>query len=434
MNDWKKVRLSDVADVKLSNVDKKTNVGERLVRLCNYTDVYKNTFINSYKSKDFMIASCNDNEYEKFVLKKGQVAITKDSEKRDDIGISTYIAESFDDVVLGYHLSLITPFDDRLDGRFLNYWFNTNQAKIYFENNAGGSGQRCTLPIDIIKGIPIKLPDLPTQQKIASVLSALDDKIELNNRINAELEAMAKTLYDYWFVQFDFPIVTSSGVEKPYKCSGGKMVYNETLKREIPEGWEMKTIGDYCKSTGGFAFKSSWWTDNGTPVVKIKDIQEDYTINLSDLAFVDISDKNIDDKFKAKPGDVLIAMTGATVGKYAIVPYTEKPLYVNQRVGYFNLGIKPEKKLPFLINSLNQKYFRESVFTLASGAAQPNISNEQINNIQLLLPSKEIIELYNKVFEPYYSKILLNQKQNQELSALRDWLLPMLMNGQVKVG
>ena len=87
-----------------------------------------------------------------------------------------------------------------------------------------------------------------------------------------------------------------------------------------------------------------------------------------------------------------------------------------------------------MINSLNQKYFRESVFTLASGAAQPNISNEQINNIQLLLPSKEIIELYNKVFEPYYSKILLNQKQNQELSALRDWLLPMLMNGQVKVG
>ena len=430
MNDWKKVRLSDVADVKLSNVDKKTNVGERLVRLCNYTDVYKNTFINSYKSKDFMIASCNDNEYEKFVLKKGQVAITKDSEKRDDIGISTYIAESFDDVVLGYHLSLITPFDDRLDGRFLNYWFNTNQAKIYFENNAGGSGQRCTLPIDIIKGIPIKLPDLPTQQKIASVLSALDDKIELNNRINAELEAMAKTLYDYWFVQFDFP----NAEGKPYKASDGKMVYNEILKREIPEGWEVKTVGDYCRSSGGFAFKSSWWTDNGMPVVKIKDIQEDYTINLSDLAFVDISDKNIDDKFKAKPGDVLIAMTGATVGKYAIVPYTEKPLYVNQRVGYFNLGIKPEKKLPFLINSLNQKYFRESVFTLASGAAQPNISNEQINNIQLLLPSKEIIELYNKVFEPYYSKILLNQKQNQELSSLRDWLLPMLMNGQVKVG
>ena len=313
--------------------------------------------------------------------------------------------------------------------RFLYYFYQTKP----WQTTNGSTITR--IYNEDLRSIKLTFPEsLSTQQKIASVLSALDDKIELNNRINAELEAMAKTLYDYWFVQFDFPIVTSSGVEKPYKSSGGKMVYNETLKREIPEGWEVKTIGDYCKSTGGFAFKSSWWTDNGMPVVKIKDIQEDYTINLSDLAFVDISDKNIDDKFKAKPGDVLIAMTGATVGKYAIVPYTEKPLYVNQRVGYFNLGIKPEKKLPFLINSLNQKYFRESVFTLASGAAQPNISNEQINNIQLLLPSKEIIELYNKVFEPYYSKILLNQKQNQELSALRDWLLPMLMNGQVKVG
>lgn len=271
--------------------------------------------------------------------------------------------------------------------------------------------------------------DLPTQQKIAAVLSALDDKIELNNTINAELEAMAKTLYDYWFVQFEFP--NSEG--KPYKSSGGAMEYNSILKREIPKGWEVKTIGDYCKSTGGFAFKSSWWTNEGEAVIKIKDIQEDYTINLDDLSYVDLSDKIVDDKFKAKPGDVLIAMTGATIGKYAIVPITEKPLYVNQRVGYFNLGEKPIFKLPFFINSLNQSYFRETVFALASGAAQPNISNEQINNISLLFPEEEFIKMYNSKLYGCYKRILLNLKQNQELAQLRDWLLPMLMNGQVKV-
>ncbi|MFP7655559.1 restriction endonuclease subunit S [Chryseobacterium proteolyticum] len=201
----------------------------------------------------------------------------------------------------------------------------------------------------------------------------------------------------------------------------------------MPDEWKLKTIGDYCKSTGGFAFKSSWWVDQGTPIIKIKNIQENYTINLSDLDFINMSDKNIDDKFRANPGSILIAMTGATIGKYGIVPYTEKPLYINQRVGYFNLGLNPLKKLPFLINSLNQKYFRDSIFTLASGAAQPNISNEQINNIHLLLPTDTIIEKYNHILESSYSKILNNQKQNQELSALRDWLLPMLMNGQVKV-
>jgi type I restriction enzyme S subunit len=265
------------------------------------------------------------------------------------------------------------------------------------------------------------------QKKISSVLSPIDTKIELNNSINRELEAMAKTLYDYWFVQFDFP--NEQG--KPYKSSGGKMVYNAELKREIPEGWEVGCIGDYCLSTGGFAFKSSWWTNKGVSVIKIKDIQEDYTIDISNLAKVELIDKKIDDKFKAKPGDILIAMTGATVGKYGIVPITDYPIYVNQRVGYFNLGKEPTEKLPYLINSLNQSYFREVIFSLASGAAQPNISNEQINKISLVNPEKTIVNNYNLRFAPFYKTILNNQRQNQQLSELRDWLLPMLMNGQV---
>ena len=182
------------------------------------------------------------------------------------------------------------------------------------------------------------------QQKIANILKDIDNKIELNDKLNDNLEQMAKTLYDYWFVQFDFP--DENG--KPYKSSGNKMVWNEVLKRDIPIGWELKTIGDYCKSRGGFAFKSSWWTTFGESVIKIKDIQENSTLNLSDLSLVNLEGKNIDDKFKAKAGDIVIAMTGATVGKYAIVPNTNKQLYVNQRVGYFDLGLSPTIKLPYL--------------------------------------------------------------------------------------
>lgn len=279
--------------------------------------------------------------------------------------------------------------------------------------------------------LEFQIPDieLNEQQQIASFLSSLDSKISLNNRINTELEAMAKTMYDYWFVQFDFP----NAEGKPYRSSGGKMVWSEELKREVPEGWEVGMIGDYCPSTGGFAFKSEWWTNEGVSVVKIKDIQENYTIDLNNLAKVDLTDKKVDEKFKVKAGDILIAMTGATVGKYAIVPKTEYPIYVNQRVGFFNLGLEPTKRLPYLINSLNQSYFREAIFTLASGAAQPNISNEQINNIQLIKPKYEIVNLYNFQWESAYKKILNNQQENQHLSSLRDWLLPMLMNGQVKV-
>jgi len=282
---------------------------------------------------------------------------------------------------------------------------------------------------DMLNSFEFVVPDKNTQKQISKFLLFLDSKIALNNRINTELEAMAKTMYDYWFVQFDFP--NSEG--KPYKSSGGKMVWSEELNREVPEGWEVGIIGDYCPSTGGFAFKSEWWTNEGVSVVKIKDIQENYTIDLNDLAKVDLIDKKVDDKFKAKAGDILIAMTGATVGKYAIVPKTEYSIYVNQRVGFFNLGLEPTKKLPYLINSLNQSYFREAIFTLASGAAQPNISNEQINNIQLIKPRNEIVNQYNSQLESAYQKILNNQQENLNLSSLRDWLLPMLMNGQVKV-
>ena len=125
MINWRKITLDKVADVKLSNVDKKSNPQEKIVRLCNYTDVYKNAFINSMKAKTFMVATCNNNEFENFKLKKGQVAITKDSETRDDIGVSTYISENFDDVVLGYHTCLITPNENYLNGKFLHYWLNT---------------------------------------------------------------------------------------------------------------------------------------------------------------------------------------------------------------------------------------------------------------------------------------------------------------------
>lgn len=429
MLNWKKEKLVNVADIKMSNVDKKTHEDETPIQLCNYTDVYKNSYINRDKSLNFMFASCKQNEYDKFVLKKGQVAITKDSEKANDIGIPTYISESLGNVLLGYHLSLITPFEKKLDGKFLRYWLDTKQAKTYFENNASGSGQRYFLALDTVKDIPLFLPELSEQKKISNLLFNLDVKIELNNKINKELETMAKTLYDYWFVQFDFP--DESG--KPYKSSGGKMVYNQELKREIPEGWEVGCIGDYCKSSGGFAFKSSWWSEEGISVIKIKDIQENYTIDISNLSKVELINKKIDDKFKAEAGNILIAMTGATVGKYAIVPITDNPIYINQRVGYFNLGKEPTKKLPFFINALNQSYFREMIFTLASGAAQSNISNEQINNIELLIPENNIIENFNNKLSFFYKSILNNQRQNQELAKLRDWLLPMLMNGQVRV-
>jgi len=429
MNRWKQHSLIDVADVLLSNVDKKTKLNERMIRLCNYTDVYKNSFINIEKSRGFMIATCNEDEYQKFILRKGQVAITKDSETAGDIGVPAYISDDFQDVVLGYHLSLITPNKYKLSGIFLRYWLNTKQAKKYFENNTGGSGQRYSLSLNCIKSIPLLIPDLQTQESIGKVLHDLDIKIELNNRINAELEAMAKTIYDYWFVQFDFPDENGN----PYKSSGGKMVYNKQLKRKIPEGWVAGHFGDYAKVKSGFAFKSTWWSDEGIPVLKIKDINEDYSLNQNDFSFVNEDKMIIAERFLSRPGDVVIAMTGATIGKFALIPMTEKPILVNQRVGLYDLGNQLFEKVPFLINSMKQEFFRSLVVSIAGGAAQPNISGEQLDAFPMIFPSNDLISEYNNKFSLCYRLISNNILQNQKLTQLRDWLLPMLMNGQVKV-
>ena len=236
----KKIKLGKIAHIDISNVDKKMKENDLDVVLCNFVDVYHNWAITSSLVPQLMKSTANDNQIKRFSLHKGQVAITKDSETRNDIAISAYIADELPNVVLGYHCVLITPDEKVLSGKFLNVIMHSPYAQKYFEANASGSGQRYTLTYDVIVNFPVPIPDLENQKRIGNFFSAIDMKIHNNININAELEVMAKTIYDYWFLQFDFP--DKNG--KPYKSSGGKMVWNEELKREIPEGWEIKKIQD----------------------------------------------------------------------------------------------------------------------------------------------------------------------------------------------
>jgi len=422
MNNWKQYKLIDVADVKLSNVDKKTKENERSIRLCNYTDVYKNNFIDFEKSKNFMVASCSENEYKKFILREGQVAITKDSEKRNDIGISTYISKDFQDVVLGYHLSLITSDKAKLSGRFLHYWLNTKQAKTYFENNAGGSGQRCTLTLGTIKSIPLHLPNLETQKKIAKVLSDLDTKIELNKRINTELEAMAKLLYDYWFVQFDFP--NEEG--KPYKSSGGEMAYSAILKREVPKGWEANDILSIAELQGG-----------GTPKTKIKEYWNGeipfFTPADAELHFFScLTKQNITrqglEKCSSKlfeKGTLFVTARG-TIGKINIA---SKKMAMNQSC--YALIAKDSIDYPFLYYKTQELV--EYLKLKGSGSIFKAIVSNDILSTKLNIPPINLIKNYNEAITSSFENILSNKQQNQELQSIRDWLLPMLMNGQIRV-
>ncbi|MCB0516520.1 MAG: restriction endonuclease subunit S [Bacteroidetes bacterium] len=376
-----------------------------------------------------MVATCNDNEYEKFLLKKGQVAITKDSEKRNDIGIPTFIAEDFDDVVLGYHLALITPYPYKLDGAFLHFWLNTEYGKKYFENNASGSGQRLTLTLDIIKSIPLYLPDLPTQKSIAKVLSDLDAKIELNNKINRELEAMAKTLYDYWFVQFDFPYSPplegcpqdGVGIGKPYKSSGGKMVYNAELKREIPDGWEVKTLLNIATYTNGLACQKYRPTNEEyLPVIKIREMRDGFTEGTEKVKV------NIPERLIVNNGDVLFSWSASL----EVMIWTGGKGGLNQHIFKVTSKMYPRSFYYFQLIWYLQHF---KMIAELRKTTMGHITQDHLKQSRIVVPPLDIVKDLDKKLKPIQEKQILISRQNQHLTTLRDWLLPMLMNGQVRV-
>ena len=190
----KKYKLGEIATVEISGVDKKIKDGESAVKLCNFVDVYYNWAITSEMEHKFMEATARANEIERFKLKRGQVALTKDSETRFDIGVSTYIADDFDNVILGYHNALITPNPDKLNGKYLNALLHTDYARKYFANNASGSGQRYALSVDALNNFPVPLILLEEQKRIGNIFSAIDQKIALNRAINHNLPTLVHSL------------------------------------------------------------------------------------------------------------------------------------------------------------------------------------------------------------------------------------------------
>ena len=273
---------------------------------------------------------------------------------------------------------------------------------------------------------PIKIRayrDKTYQQRTIKILSLIDKKIQINNQINQELEAMAKTLYDYWFVQFDFP--DENG--KPYKSSGGKMVYNDQLKREIPEGWGVEKVSEIAKTGSGGTPKSTTdeYYSNGTiPWINSGELNKSIIISTTNY----ITEFGLENSSaKLFPADsILIAMYGATAGKVSFLAFESS---TNQAICAVTLD---DNRLKYYF-----KFFIEDLYshlvTLSSGSARDNLSQDMIKNLLMINPNDRVIETFFVLVDSYFLQITNNLKQNQELTQLRDWLLPMLMNGQVRV-
>ena len=411
----KKYKLGEIATVEISGVDKKMTDGEKEIRLCNFVDVYYNWAITIAQHDSFMLATARPNEISKFQLKKGQVALTKDSETRNDIGIPTYIADDFEDVILGYHCALISPNKDILDGRYLNALLHTDYAKKYFACNASGSGQRYALSVETLNSFPVPIIPLHEQKQIGEIFSALDKKIELNRQINQNLEAMAKRLYDYWFVQFDFP--NEEG--KPYKSSGGKMVWNEKLRREIPKGWDNGILIDIANITMGQSPDGSSYNEVGEGMLFYQGSTD------FGMRFPSVRQYTTAPSRFAKKGDILMSVR-APVGSINIA---NNDCCIGRGLSAINSKLGSITHLYYILNDLRTTFDQRN----AAGTTFGSITKEDLYSLPIIIPSHEVIRAFDKICSPMFDRQMILGKEIDILTKQRDNLLPLLMNGQISV-
>ena len=303
---------------------------------------------------------------------------------------------------------------DKYDPCFVYYLLRTKADVI--QSVAGG----VATPIvkkSTFASINVCVPPLPTQRKIASLLSAYDDLIENNTRRIKILEEMASAIYREWFVEFRFP--GHEGVE---------MVESELGL--IPQGWEIGRLGDLCAVVPGYAFKSKDWQDTGVAVVKIKNIKSDNTIDVQDMDRIppEILLPKLD-KYRLKNGDFLIAMTGATAGKVGRLR-TTTTMMLNQRVAKIDPidGYRDYIWCKILLEETQKEFFH-----LADGAAQPNMSGSQIENYKIVCPPQSMCNNFSSVV----GEILIQTDnlilRNANLRKTRDLLLPKLISGEIDV-
>lgn len=304
---------------------------------------------------------------------------------------------------------------------WLYYYLQSSYAQQYIKRYLNGAVQKF-LPLKGLREFPVPQFNKELHNRIKILLN-IDQKIQINNQINRELEDMAKTLYDYWFVQFDFP--DQNG--KPYKSSGGKMVYNPELKREIPEGWGVEKLVDIAQTGSGGTPKStngSYYTDGEVPWINSGELSQTVITGTSNF-ITEEGLKNSNAK-RFPSGTILVAMYGATAGKVSFLAFEAS---TNQAICAIMLS---DVRMRYYLKNVIEDLYQYLV-NLSTGSARDNLSQDMIKNIKVVIPSNEILDRYYHFSNNIIKELTKKQQENEQLTQLRDWLLPMLMNGQVKV-
>ena len=321
-----------------------------------------------------------------------------------------------------------SDFSELIDSTYLALFMKSPYFNKQIQYALIGAVQKA-LTMVMLSNIEIPLPEISIQKRIATILMEINSKIETNKKINKELEVMAKELYDYWFVQFDFPGANG----KPYKSSGGKMSFNSILKRDIPEGWEIKSINDFCTSYRGVSYDKSDLLDGpegGVLVLRGNNIDGNTLVYDDNVAYVPPS--FVEPEQKIKKHDIIMTMSSGSkehVGKCTMFQSDSEHTY-----GAFMTKFTPESECPFFAyRSMLSDFFKSKIKYICGGTGINNLTNQTFDEILFPFPPKNVLESFENLLTPIYEKVGKNNDEILKLTTLRDELLPMLMNGQVSI-
>jgi type I restriction enzyme, S subunit len=314
------------------------------------------------------------------------------------------------------HVAILRPNSDIINNEYLKYYLLEPKIKDYLLMISSSGGTRNAITKNMLEELVVKVPDLPTQTAITEILSSLDDKIELNNKINKELESLAQTLFKQWFIDFEFP--NENG--KPYKSSGGEMLESEL--GEIPKGWGVDSLDNIAEFLNGLALQKFPPESDYEflPVIKIKELRQKDTSN-SDKASI-----NIPEKYIIENGDVLFSWSGSLMIDF----WTNGKGALNQ-----HLFKVTSKEYPKWYYYLWTKHHLTEFIAIAESKATTmgHIQRQHLTNAKVLVPTEDIITIFSLVFEPIISKIIDNRIECGELIKLRDTLLPKLISGEIEI-
>lgn len=426
MSKLKTYKFSDLYEMSSGISSKPEQAGHGLP-FVSFSTVFNNRFLPDILPN---LMDISDKEKETYSIKEGDIFLTRTSETLDELGMSCVAVKDYQNASYSGFLKRLRPTQKNITyPKFMAFYLRSNLFRKTMNNNAVMT-LRASLNEQIFSYLDLVLPSFDEQVRIGDLFYKFSEKIKVNNKINQELEAMAKLVYDYWFVQFDFPISASYAAAvgkpelegKPYKASGGKMVYNEQLKREIPEGWGVGNLLDIATFVNGLACqKYRPISDDYLPVIKIKEMRDGFTSKTEKVR------SDIPEKIKVHDGDILFSWSASL----EVIHWTGGDGGLNQHI--FKVTSDTYPKSFYYFELLNYLQHFKMIADLRK-TTMGHITREHLKDSKIAIPQLEITKELDTILDPIIRKQVMLKKENQELASLRDWLLPMLMNGQATVG